>query len=70
MTSCFKDQFVPIISYTCIIPIAIEICNSKHILQDLNMEDVKSKPPDCTCAYFPFVFNPTGHVIAGELYIN
>jgi hypothetical protein len=39
------------------------------VLRDLNIDDFKSKPPDCTCASSPFIYNPTGHVITGDLKI-
>ena len=39
------------------------------MLHDLNIDDFKSKPPDCTCASPPFIYDPTGHVIAGDLNI-
>ena len=65
----FKDQSVPIISYTYTTPIATKVFNYKHVLQGLNIDDYKSKPPDCTCANSPFMYNPTGHVITGDLNI-
>jgi hypothetical protein len=65
----FKDQPVPIISYAYTIPIASNKFNYKHVLHDLNIGDFKSKPPDCTCASSPFTYNPTGHVITGDLKI-
>ena len=65
----FKDQSVPIISYTYTTPIATKIFNYKQVLQDLNINDFKSKPPDCTCASSPFVYDPAGHVITGDLNI-
>jgi hypothetical protein len=43
--------------------------NYKHVLHDLNIDDFKSKPPDCTCASSPFIYNPTDHVITGDLKI-
>ena len=49
----FKDQFVPIISYVYTEPIASNMFNYKHVLHDLNIDDFKSKPPDCTCASSP-----------------
>ena len=67
--SYFKDQTVPIISYTYTTPIATKIFNYKQVLQDLSIDDFKSKPPDCTCASSPFVYDPTGHVITGDLSI-
>jgi hypothetical protein len=48
----FKDQSVPIISYAYTIPIASTNFNYKHMLHDLNIDDFKSKPPDCTCVSF------------------
>ena len=41
--------------------------NNKKVLQDLNIDCFKSKPPDCTCASSPFIY-PVGHIITG--YIN
>ena len=60
----FRDQSVPIILYTYTTPIATKIFNYKKVLQDL-----KSKPPDCTCASSPFIYNPAGH-ITGDLNIT
>jgi hypothetical protein len=65
----FKDRSVPIISYVYTRPIASKKFNYKHVLLDLNIDDFKSKPPDCTCVSSPFIYNPTGHVIAGDLKI-
>ena len=64
-----KYQSVPIISYVYTRPIASKKINYKHVLRDLNIDDFKSKPPDCTCASSPFIYNPTGHVITGDLRI-
>jgi hypothetical protein len=65
----FKDQSVPIISYVYTRSIASKMFNYKHVLRDLNIDDFKYKTPDCTCASFPFIYNPTGHVITGDLKI-
>ena len=67
--SYFKDQSVPIISYTYTKPIATKIFNYKRVLQDLDIDDFKSKPPDCTCASSQFTYNPAGDVITGDLNI-
>ena len=64
-----KDQSVPIISYAYAVPIASTIFNNKHVLHDLNIDDFKSKPTDCTCASSPFIYNLTGHAITGDLTI-
>ena len=58
-----------IISYAYAIPIPSTIFNFKHVLHDLNIDDFKYKPPDSTCASSPFIYNPTGHVITGDLTI-
>jgi hypothetical protein len=60
---------VPIISYVYARPIASKKFNYKHVLRDLNIDDFKSKPPDCTCASSPFIYNPTVHVMTGDLKI-
>jgi hypothetical protein len=60
-----KDQSVPIISYVYTKSIASKYFNYKYVLHNLNIDDFKSKPPDCTCASSPFTYNPTGHVITG-----
>ena len=65
----YKDQSVPIISYVYTRPITPKKIIYKHVLHDLNNDDFKSKPPDCTCASSPFVYNPTGNVITGDLKI-
>ena len=62
-----KDQSVPIISYVYTRPIASKCFNYKHVLHNLNIDDFKSKPPDCTCANSPFIYNPTGNVIMSDL---
>ena len=64
-----KNQSVPIISYVYTRPIASKKINYKHVLRDLNIDDFKSKPPDRTCASSPFIYGPTGHVIACDLKI-
>jgi len=44
--------------------IATQIFSYKTVLHGLNIDDFKSKPPDCTCASFPFIYyNPDDHVI-------
>ena len=47
MLPYFKDQPISIISYTSTKPIATQIFNYKKALHDLNIDDVKSKRPDC-----------------------
>ena len=65
----FKAQSVPIISYVYTRTIASNIFNCKHVLRDLNIDDFKSKPSDYTSASSTIIYNPTGHVITGDLTI-
>ena len=65
----FKDKSVPKISYTYTTPIAPRIFNYKKVLQDLEIDDFKAKPPDCSCANSPFKYGPSGHIITGDLNI-
>jgi hypothetical protein len=39
------------------------------VLHDLNIDDFKSMPADRICASSPFIYNPTGHVLTGDLKI-
>ena len=64
-----KNQSVPLISYVYTRPIASKTFNYKHVLCDLNIDDFKYKPPDCTCASSPFIYGKTGYVITGDLKI-
>jgi hypothetical protein len=43
------DRSEPIISYAYTIPTASKMFNYKHLLHDLNIDDYKSKLPDCRC---------------------
>ena len=38
-------------------------------MQDLSIDDFKSKPPDCSCSSSPFNYSPIGHVITGDINI-
>jgi hypothetical protein len=65
----FKDQSVPLISYVYIRPIASKMFNYKHVLLHHNIDEFNYKPPDCTCASSSFIYNPTDHIITGDLKI-
>jgi hypothetical protein len=65
----FEEQSVRIISHAYTRPIPSKLFNYKHVLRDLNIDDFNSKPSDCTCTSSPFIYNPTGHVITGDLKI-
>ena len=47
-------------------PIATKLFNYKKVSYNLNIVDFKFKPPDYTCAWSPFVYNPSGRVISGD----
>ena len=66
----FKDQSIPIISYTYTTPIAAKIFSYTTVLQDLNIDHSMYMPPDWTCASSPFINNPSGHVVTGDLNIT
>ena len=42
---------------------ATKLFNYKKVSYDLNIVDLKLKPPDYTCACSPFIYNPAGHAI-------
>ena len=50
-------------------PITMVICNFKRFSLNLNIDDFKSKPPDCTSASSKFTNNPAGHVFTGDFNI-
>jgi hypothetical protein len=43
--------------------------NYKEALQDINIEDYLKNPLTCGCSHSPFQYNPSGHVITGDLNI-
>ena len=63
----FKDQSVPINSYTYTTPMPTKIFSHKKVLQDLSIGDFKTKPLDCPYGTFPFIYNPTGYAISGVI---
>ena len=65
----FEQQSAPLISYTYTRPIATKIFNHKRVLKNLILEDIKSKPPSCSCSSSPFMYSPVGHVVTGDLTI-
>jgi hypothetical protein len=36
-------------------------------LQDINIEEYLKNPLTCDCSHSPFQYNPSGHVITGDL---
>ena len=67
--SYFKDQTSPIVSYSYTNHVASKNFNHKKVLQNLNIDDLKAKPPECACSHYHFAYNPAGHVISGDLNI-
>ena len=66
--SYFKNQSVPIVSYSYII--GRKIFNYKEALQDINMEEYLNNPLTCDCSHSPFQYILFGYVITSELNIN
>ena len=65
----FKNQSVPIVSYSYTNSIGRKIFNYKEALQDINIEEYLKNPLTCDCSHSPFQYNPSGHVITGDLNI-
>ena len=65
----FKNQSVPIVSYSYTNSIGRKIFNYKEALQDINIEEYIKNPLTCDCFHSPFQYNPSGHVITGDLNI-
>ena len=66
----FKNQSVPIVSYSYTNSIGRKMFNYKEALQDINIEEYLKNPLTCDCSHSPFQYNPSGHVITGDLNIN
>jgi hypothetical protein len=65
----FKDQYIPISSYSYSSPIAPKIFNHKRVLEDFGIDDLKAKPPDYPCHNSPFKDSAISHVNTGNLSI-
>ena len=65
----FKNQSVPIVSYSYTNSIGRKMFNYKEALQDINTEEYLKNPLTCDCSHSPFQYNPSGHVITGDLNI-
>ena len=65
----FKNQSVPIVSYSYTNSIGRKIFNYKEALQDINIEEYLKNPLTCDFSHSPFQYNPSGHVITGDLHI-
>ena len=63
------EQSVPRISYTYTNPVASKIFNHKNALKDVNVHDIKSKPPSCNCSTSQYKYDAAAHIITGDLNI-
>jgi hypothetical protein len=44
--------------------------NYKEALQNISIEEYIKNPLTCDCSHSPFQYNPSGHVITGDLNEN
>ena len=65
----FKNQSVTIVSYSYTNNIGRKIFNYYEALQDIKIEEHLKNPLTCDCSHSPFQYNPSGHVITGDLNI-
>ena len=66
----FKNQSVPIVSYSYTNCIGRKMFNYKEALQDINMEEYLNNPLTCDCSHSPFQYILSGYVITSDLNIN
>jgi hypothetical protein len=64
-----ENQSVPIFSYSYANSIDRKMFNYKEALQDINIEEYLKNPLTCDCFHSPLQYNPSGHVITGDLNI-
>ena len=62
----FKNQSVPIVSYSYTNSIGRKSFNYKEALQDINIEEYLKNPLTCDCSHSLFQYNPSGHAINGD----
>ena len=65
----FKNQSVPIVSYSNTNSIGRNIFDYKEAWQDINIEEYFKNPLTCDCSHSPFQYNLSGYVITGDLNI-
>ena len=65
----FKNQAVPIVTYSYTNSIGRKMFNYKEALQDIKIEEYLKNHLTCDCFHSPFQYNPSGHVITGDLNI-
>ena len=69
MPTYFKEKEPPIISCTYTITIASKIFNFSSTLSDLDYHRFHNNPSECECNTSSHLYQPYGHVIAGDLSI-
>ena len=65
----FKQQSAPIISYSYTSTVSSKIFNHRKTLQQLNIDDLRATPPNCSCSSSAYNYMPINHVITGDLSI-
>jgi hypothetical protein len=65
----YENKSAPIVSYSYINSIGRKIFNYKEALQNINIEEYLKNSLTCDCSHSPFQYNPSGHVITGDLNI-
>ena len=63
----FKNQSVPILSYTYTKTISNSIFNYNKALRHLQFDEFLQTPASCDCSKSPFQYAPVGHVITGDM---
>ena len=64
-----ETNYVLMISYSYTPHIAPKIFNYRHVLQDFCIDDIKAKPPVCSCHNSPFKYSHADHIIMRDLSI-
>ena len=65
----FKNQSAPKVSYTYTSSIASKIFNYKQSLCNFHFDNGIPQLPTCSCSASPFLYQPAGHVVTGDLNI-
>ena len=65
----YRNKSVPIVSYSYTNSIGRKNFNYKEALQNFSIEEHRKNPLTCDCCHSPFQYNPSGHVITGDLNI-
>ena len=66
ISAYFNDKLPPVISYAYNKPTASKMFNYKKAVQEVN---IKTISPSCNCHHSKCIYNPSGHLITGNLNI-